>query len=282
MADMIQIKNITSQVFTGTGEGSICTLDITPNKIKTVTIDGIETKSYTFNENVVTVDAVADSIIEVTYDYWMAVPTIKGDAGESAHDAALKGGWIGTEEEFYSAVANIANKQENITATGMLKGNGFGEVVKAIAGADYVIPSGNVATANALANSRTIQTNLASTNTATFNGTEDVKPGVTGILPVANGGTGSNSIDNAPTTGSTRLVTSGGVFNALAGKADTNHTQSASTISGGTLGGSVSANANGTSNLATPQIRNIYAGTADLVAGVSSLPTGSIYICYEA
>lgn len=41
-----------------------------------------------------------------------------------------------------------------------------------------------------LTTARTFQTNLASTATASFNGSANVTPGVTGTLPVANGGTG--------------------------------------------------------------------------------------------
>lgn len=50
--------------------------------------------------------------------------------------------------------------------------------------------AGLAATATALATARTIQTNLASATAATFNGTANASPGVTGTLPVANGGTG--------------------------------------------------------------------------------------------
>lgn len=53
------------------------------------------------------------------------------------------------------------------------------------------LPSGGTAaSANKLATGRTIRTNLGSTSTATFDGTANVTPGVTGTLPVANGGTG--------------------------------------------------------------------------------------------
>lgn len=45
--------------------------------------------------------------------------------------------------------------------------------------------------ADKLQNARTIRTNLASTSTASFNGTADVTPGVQGILGIANGGTGN-------------------------------------------------------------------------------------------
>ena len=47
--------------------------------------------------------------------------------------------------------------------------------------------------ATLLANARTIRTNLASTSTASFNGSANITPGVTGTLPVGNGGTGKTS-----------------------------------------------------------------------------------------
>lgn len=53
--------------------------------------------------------------------------------------------------------------------------------------------TGNAASATKLVTGRTFRTNLASTATASFNGTANVTPGVTGILPVANGGTGNAS-----------------------------------------------------------------------------------------
>lgn len=64
--------------------------------------------------------------------------------------------------------------------------------------ADHVHPaqttvSGNSGTATKLATARTIRTNLASTATANFDGSANVSPGVTGTLPVANGGTGNTS-----------------------------------------------------------------------------------------
>lgn len=45
-----------------------------------------------------------------------------------------------------------------------------------------------------LTTGRTIQTNLASTSAATFNGSTNVTPGVTGVLPVINGGTGAATL----------------------------------------------------------------------------------------
>ena len=47
--------------------------------------------------------------------------------------------------------------------------------------------------ATKLSTARTIRTNLASTSTASFDGTANITPGVTGTLPVGNGGTGITS-----------------------------------------------------------------------------------------
>jgi hypothetical protein len=48
--------------------------------------------------------------------------------------------------------------------------------------------------AASLTTSRDIQTNLGSTSAAAFNGTANITPGVTGTLPVGNGGTGAPSL----------------------------------------------------------------------------------------
>jgi hypothetical protein len=60
-----------------------------------------------------------------------------------------------------------------------------------------------------LTTSRTFQTNLASTSTASFNGSANVTPGVTGTLPVANGGTNTTT---AFTAGSVVFAGSGGTY----------------------------------------------------------------------
>lgn len=50
-----------------------------------------------------------------------------------------------------------------------------------------------------LSTARTIRTNLGSTGTASFDGSSNVTPGVTGTLPVANGGTGATTAAAART-----------------------------------------------------------------------------------
>ena len=59
------------------------------------------------------------------------------------------------------------------------------------------------------------------------------------------------------------------------------HNQAASTVTAGTLGGQVVANASAVTSTATKQIRNIYAGTAAMKANSTALATGDIYLQYE-
>ena len=72
----------------------------------------------------------------------------------------------------------------NISATGTIQATSF---------------LGNATSATKLQTARTIQINLASTSGASFNGTADITPGVTGILPVSNGGTGVSTAAEAAT-----------------------------------------------------------------------------------
>ena len=57
----------------------------------------------------------------------------------------------------------------------------------------------NAPTASKLATARTIRTNLASTSTASFDGSGNITPGVTGTLPIANGGTSGTTKNGAYT-----------------------------------------------------------------------------------
>ena len=63
--------------------------------------------------------------------------------------------------------------------------------------------------------------------------------------------------------------------------APASHTQAASTVTAGTLGGRVQANALAAAALGDAQVRDIYAGTADLTAGTSALASGTLYFVYS-
>ena len=55
---------------------------------------------------------------------------------------------------------------------------------------------------------------------------------VSGVVPTNKGGTGQTSVDTTPTSGSSKMVTSGGVYTALQAKAAASHTHTISEISG--------------------------------------------------
>lgn len=65
---------------------------------------------------------------------------------------------------------------------------------------DQTSVTGNAGTATKLATARDLQTNLASTSAASFDGSANASPGVTGTLAVANGGTGITSFGTGVAT----------------------------------------------------------------------------------
>ena len=98
---------------------------------------------------------------------------------------------------------------------------------------------------NAIANAQAILESLVDTKIATHTANKNNPHAVTlaqvlggggsSVIPVANGGTGNSSVDSTPTQNSTKMVTSGGVYTALSGKAASSHNHSASNITSGTL-----------------------------------------------
>jgi len=103
------------------------------------------------------------------------VPIASGGTGQTTQQAAL------------NALAGGV-----VTSGQYLRGNGTNVTMSAIQAADIPaqIASNTTGSAATLTTARNIQTNLASTTAASFNGSADVTPGVTGVLPMANGGTG--------------------------------------------------------------------------------------------
>lgn len=98
---------------------------------------------------------------------------------------------------------------------------------------------------NAIANAQAILESLVDSKIATHTANKNNPHSVTlaqvlggggsSVIPVANGGTGNSSVDSTPTQNSTKMVTSGGVYTALSGKAASSHNHSAANITSGTL-----------------------------------------------
>lgn len=158
---------------------------------------------------------------------------------------------------------------------------------------------GNANTATKLATARTITANLASSTAGSFDGSANITVGVTGTLPIANGGTGLTSapsmlVDLASTTatsplqasprpgvtgtlpianGGTGQTTAAGVRNALG----LGNTTGAVPIANGGTGATTAAAARTALGCAPAYTYS----TTDLTAGSSALTTGTLYIVYE-
>jgi hypothetical protein len=104
------------------------------------------------------------------------LPIANGGTGETTRQAAM------------DALAGA------VTSGQYLRGNGTDVVMSAIQAADVpTLNQNTTGSAATLTTARTIQTNLASTSSASFDGSANITPGVTGALPIANGGTGQTT-----------------------------------------------------------------------------------------
>ena len=103
--------------------------------------------------------------------------------------------------ELNTTVENVTTNVTQQVQTIIQQGNAKHASSHASDGADPITPAsigalasgGTAAAATKLATARTFQVNLGSTSTASFNGTANVTPGVTGTLGLSNGGTGKTT-----------------------------------------------------------------------------------------
>ena len=123
----------------------------------------------------------------------------------------------------------VAGTYGNVGYAPKITVDGFGHITSA----ENVSITADVA--NSLSTAGTVRVNLASSSAPTYTSGGNITPGVTGVLPVAHGGTGNSSVDTVPTANSTKMVTSGGVASALAGKQDELTPGANITISGTTI-----------------------------------------------
>lgn len=143
--------------------------------------------------------------------------------------------------------------------------------------------TGNADTATKLQTARTIQTNLGSAGGASFDGTANVTPGVTGTLSVLNGGTGATTAAGALANivGYTPIQQGGGTSQFtnklfIGWEGSSLNLQVDSTNFASTWPISISRNAATATKLQTARKINgvSFDGTADIT--IPSIPTGGI------
>lgn len=86
---------------------------------------------------------------------------------------------------------------QSVTLTGDASGTGTSNDSGNITINTTVTHADEADSASQLTTARTVQVNLESTSAASFNGTANITPGVTGTLPITNGGTGATTAANA-------------------------------------------------------------------------------------
>lgn len=141
-----------------------------------------------------------DGTAAVTPGVTGVLPVANGGTGSTSLTSLMSGMISGASEDSDVSDADFISFQDTSAATS-----------KKISVSDFktFVLNGTAASANKLATARTIKTNLGSTAAASFDGTANVTPGVSGVLPVANGGTGtSDGSVSGNAASATKLATS--------------------------------------------------------------------------
>lgn len=144
------------------------------------------TPPYTFNNAAVYINGVCQT---PAYSYSIAdsVITLAAPVPAGTHIFCRLGEDV-PNEQGYATAASLSSAVATLQAADATLQTNINAKLNATA---------NAVSATKLATARTVQTNLAATTAASFDGTADAAPGVTGILPVANGGTGASSAAGA-------------------------------------------------------------------------------------
>lgn len=170
-----------------------------PTKQAKFEVSGITTntaRTYTFpNANMTivgdtTTQALTNKTIDGANNTITNIPLATGVSG------ALPVANGGTGQTTQQAAINALTGTQ--VSGRYLRSNGTNASLSAIVAADVpTLNQNTTGSAATLTTARTVQTNLASTSSASFNGSANITPGVTGNLAVTNGGTGRNGSGTA-------------------------------------------------------------------------------------
>ena len=204
--------------FTVTNTASNPTLNVNSTGAKSIYYRGsaisagylAANRTYTFRYDGTNYDLVGDIDTNTTYS---AAGSSLGLV-KTGGDVSISSGVITVNDNSHAhTIANVTGLQTALDGKAAASHGThvtFGTSAPAAAGtasvgtattvsrSDHVHPaqtsvSGNAGTATKLATARNIQTNLGSASSASFDGSGNVTPGVTGTLGLANGGTGATT-----------------------------------------------------------------------------------------
>ena len=169
--------------------------------------DRIDTRWYNNN---LQLTYIYDSSSNTYYDYGMNVPNLSS-TGSSPKDQQSflyirkATGSIPTQDSSWTYLFRVA-KDGTIFVNETAIAGANGDFLSKSATSSQTVAgpvtftqqiSGSITKASSLSTSGTIRTNLESTSTVTYTSGGNITPGVTGTLPVGNGGTGQTSAVNA-------------------------------------------------------------------------------------
>jgi hypothetical protein len=154
----------------GTGNGTVTSVG------GTGTVNGITLTGTVTSSGSLTLGGTLSGV-SLTTQVTGTLPIANGGSGQTTAQTAMNA--------FAGAV----------TSGSYLRGNGTNVLMSTIQAGDVpTLNQNTTGSAATLTTARTFQTNLASTSSASFNGSANVTPGVTGTLPVGNGGSGVTTI----------------------------------------------------------------------------------------
>lgn len=194
------------QYFTGDLRGNADTASqLSPGRNITVkgTGTGAETVKFTGASDItITLGDVAASkitgVLDISNIPQGALERVVSYASISAAVSAWTGAAAGSKPFDIGDTIRVTGVTPNVMYAVIADPSKTASYVEYAAGtASEALHADSADTATKLATPRTIRTNLASTATASFDGSANITPGVTGTLPITNGGTGATTANAA-------------------------------------------------------------------------------------